>query len=141
MFSILMDSYLKLEAPKKFCFHLCYENSKVFLTGYQRSQQGEISCTRVCLHQYDVTSDNLLLVLARLPALLGDRDTDNLRPPGNEAATLRQRGTKLISSLLFLHYCHHFVTLYILLYKHFTYQKQSKLEHCLPLGYLFCNQK
>ena len=125
MFSSLMDSYLKLEAPKKFCFHLCYEKSEVFLTGYQR----RITIGRDFLHksllalwQYDVTSDNLLLVLARLPAL-GDRDTDNLRPPGNEAATVRRRGYKLISSLLFLHYCHHFVTEYILLYTHFKHQR------------------
>ena len=77
MFSSLMDSYLKLEAPKKFCFHLCYEKSEVFLTGYQR----RITIGRDFLHksllalwQYDVTSDNLLLVLARLPAL-GDMET------------------------------------------------------------------
>ena len=53
---------------------------KFFLQDIRKeSQQGEISCTRVCLHcvrrQYDVTSDSLLLVLARLPALLGDMET------------------------------------------------------------------
>ena len=76
----------------------------------EESQQGEISFTRVCLHQYDMTSDNLRRRLGETAGTRGHGDTDNLRPPGNEAATVRRRGHKLISSLLFLHYYHHIVT-------------------------------
>ena len=89
MFSILMDSYLKLEA-RSFVFICAMKIGKFFLQDIRdESQEGEISCTRVCLHQYDVTSDNLRLVLARLLPALGDTETRTTSaPPGNEAATL-----------------------------------------------------